>query len=258
MSACFRNPFLTFNVYRAAIFAVSRIRMKKYFAIAALLFSIPALAQKNNDDDVAERKTVVEKPSRDFVMIKITSGFWNDRPDSIKTKGIGRGFAASFMYDFPVKKSNFSFAVGLGINVQNMYFDNQVMNFKDTGSQVLFVSSAAYKRYKYTTTQLELPLELRFFSNNKNRNTGFKASVGANVGLMLAAHNKGVSGSGTGKFIDKVGTRRFTEQWSFAPTMRIGYGNFSVFGSYSLTSVFREGMGPQIMPVTLGICISGL
>lgn len=235
--------------------------MKKLFAVLAVAMagSLYAGAQTTTKTkDGEETKSTVEKPSRDFVMIKITSGGWADRPDSIKTKSIGRGFAMSIMYDFPIKKSNFSFAAGLGFNAQNVYLDGQNINFKDTGSQAIFFNSASYKRYKLTTTRLEMPLELRFFANNHNRNTGFKAAIGANIGLTVGAHTKGVSGSGGSKYSDKVVTRRFIQQWDFAPTMRIGYGNFSLYGSYSLTPIFKENAGPQMVQYSIGICLTGL
>lgn len=226
----------------------------------ALLFAgyYGARAQNAANTDVTDKRTTVEKPSRDFVMLKLTSSGWAGAPDSVNTKGIGRGFAASIMYDFPIKKSHFSFAAGIGVNAQNVFFDNQALNFKDTGSQVLFAASNGIKRYKFTTTRLEMPLELRFFANNKNRNRGFKASIGANVGLFISAHTKAVTGSGGSKFNDKITTKRFMEQWNFAPTMRIGYGNFSLFGSYSLTPIFKEGAGPAVMPFSVGICLTGL
>jgi hypothetical protein len=234
--------------------------MKRFIALGALIMSIglSTKAQNAANTDVTDKRTTVEKPSRDFIMFKITNSAWTNKPDSIHTKGIGRGFAMSIMYDFPIKKSNFSFAAGLGINAQNVFLDGQVMNFKDTGSQVLFANSSAFKRYKFTTTRLEMPLELRFFGNNKNRNKGFKAALGANVGLFISGHTKGVSGSGGSKFNDKVVTKRFMQQWNFAPTMRIGYGNFSIYGSYSLTPIFKENAGPQVSPLSVGICITGL
>ncbi len=231
--------------------------MKKYIAAMLCAFSILQSTYAQNSDSESKR-TVVEKPSRDFVMIKLTNSAWANKPDSIHTKGIGRGVALSIMYDFPIKKSNFSFAVGLGISAQNVFLDKQLLNFKDTGSQVLVQNTTAFKRYKFTTTRLELPVELRFFGNNKNRNTGFKAAIGANVGMFLSSHTKGVSGSGGSKFNDKTTTKRFNEQWSFAPTLRIGYGNFSLYGSYSLTPVFKDAAGPELYPVSLGICITGL
>jgi hypothetical protein len=38
----------------------------------------------------------------------------------------------------------------------------------------------------------------------------------------------------------------------------VGYGNVTVFGTYSLTPLFREGQGPIVRPWTVGLCLSGL
>lgn len=254
------HSFLTFNLRIGAIFVASFLIMNIRLAIVAFTMTcgFGATAQNASNNEISDRRTLVEKPSRDFLMIKITSSGWANAPDSINIKGVGRGFAASLSYDFPIKKSNFSFAAGIGINAQNVFFDNQNLNFKDTSLQVLFANGGGFKRYKLNTTRLELPLEVRFFGNNKNRNRGFKAAIGANIGLFISGHTKGVSGSGGSKFNDKVVTKRFMEQWNFAPTMRIGYGNFSLYGSYSLTPVFKENSGPVVYPISLGICITGL
>jgi len=39
---------------------------------------------------------------------------------------------------------------------------------------------------------------------------------------------------------------------------RVGVGSFSVFASYSITPLFREGLGPAIHPLSIGLNISGL
>lgn len=228
------------------------------FSTLLLLCGLAAYSQSKKIDETEDKKTLVEKPSRDFVMLKVFTCMWSGTPDSLKTKSVGRGFAGSISYDFPIQKSNFSFAAGVGINTQNIFLDGQTLNFKDTGSSIIVQNASAYKRYKYTTFTLEAPLELRYFSNNKNRNVGFKAAIGANVGLNLSGHTKGKLGSSGSKFSDKVVTKRFMEQWSFAPTIRLGYGNFSVYGSYGLTTIFKDGAGPTAYPTTIGICITGL
>lgn len=237
--------------------------MKKcFFLLLAAGISLGKAFAQATEGDEAQQRSVVEKPSRDFLMLKFNYSGWTNLPDSIKTKGFGRGFAASLSYDFPIKKSHFSFAAGLGLNVSNIYLDKQLVDFKDTASaaQILFRpdNNNQYKKYKFTTAYLEMPLELRFFGNNKNRNRGFKAALGANVGLNLGSHTKGTTSGGSSKINEKQGTRRFMQQWSFAPTARIGYGNLSLYGSYNLTPLFKDGSGPEILPFSIGICITGL
>lgn len=239
--------------------------MKKIFAFSALFicvgFSSFAQSATDADDQSTNSRSMVQKPSRDFLMLKFNYNGWANA-DTVKTKGLGRGFEGSLSYDFPIKKSHFSFAVGIGVSVSNMYLDNQVLVVKDTGSaavaRVVPESDVDYKRYKLTTTYLQMPLELRFFGNNKNRNRGFKAAIGANINLLVGAHTKGATSVSSAKINDKIDTRRFLQPWTFAPTMRIGYGNFSLYASYNLVPIFKEKSGPQMLPYSIGLCLTGL
>jgi len=234
--------------------------MKRCLLLLAFLFPAvsPLFAQEETGKPVRE----IQKPSRDFVMLQFTYNSWQDKPDSIKTTGVGRGFNAYLCYDFPIKKSSFSFAAGLGISTSNIYFKDQELRFADTGAagaQLGFApESKSYKRYKLTTAYLEAPFELRYFGNKKNRNRGFKAAVGLKVGTIVGAHTKGrYTVEGT-KFTDKMNTRRYFENWSFAGTARLGWGNFSVIGTYNLTNLFKDGQGPAVVPYSIGICLTGL
>lgn len=117
-----------------------------------------------------------------------------------------------------------------------------------------------FKRSKLTTTYLEAPFELRYFSDKLNRNRGFKMAIGMHVGLLAGAHTKAKhSGPGIKNLIiEKVNTTRYVEKWRFVPVVRIGLGNFSVYGTYSLSSLFKDGAGPVVFPYSVGISISGL
>jgi len=39
---------------------------------------------------------------------------------------------------------------------------------------------------------------------------------------------------------------------------RVGLGHISVFASYQLTSLIKEGAGPKVKPYSVGITLSGL
>ena len=203
------------------------------------------------------------KPSRDFIMLALTYNNWITKPDSIKTKGFNYGFTGHVCYDFPIKKSNFSFATGIGVNVSAMYLNQQQLAVTDTsstlGAQARFVpDSAHFTRYKFVTAYISAPFELRYFGNKLNRNRGFKAALGLQIGTLLGAHTKAVSSIGGTVIKEKLDTKRYVSPWDFAATFRIGYGNFSLFGSYNLTTVFKENEGPAITPMAVGICLTGL
>ena len=235
--------------------------MKKLLAAAALLLApfTHSFAQTADGDNSA---TVVVKPSRDFLMLQFTYEGWSNKPDSIKTKGVGRGFNAYLCYDFPIKKSNFSFAAGIGVATTNIYLDNQEMVTTDTGTlgdAVRFVPETKdYSKYKIEATYLEAPFELRYFGNKVNRSKGFKAAIGMRAGMLVGAHTKGVLTIDDNKTAEKIDTKRYLDKWRFSGTVRVGYGNFTAFASYDFGSVFKEDQGPDIRPFSVGLCLTGL
>ena len=205
----------------------------------------------------------VSKSARDFVMLQMGYNNWISKPDSVKTKSLGYFFNAAVCYDFPIKKTKLSFAAGLGVNTSVVYLDQQVLANTDTAAAL---SSAArfiadtnhYKRYKFVTAYLTAPFELRYYSNTDNRNNGFKAAIGLSIGTLLGAHTKALTSVAGTNVKEKVDTKRYVSPWNFAATARVGLGNFTLFGSYNLTNVFKENAGPPITPFSAGLCISGL
>ena len=210
----------------------------------------------------SDRLQSIVKPSRDFLMIQLGYNTWLNRPDSVKLKTVGYVFNAYLCYDFPIKKSKMSFATGIGINTSVVYLDKQRLDNRDTasGSRAHFYNDTVNgaKRYKFNSTYLQAPFELRYFSNSLNRNRGFKAAVGVTVGAFIGSHTKAVTSVGGTVIKDKENTKRYMSPWNFAATARVGLGNFSLFASYNITNVFKENNGPALTPFSAGICVTGL
>ncbi len=238
--------------------------MHKVLAILAFVFlpSSMLLAQDATEKVSSAALPQIVKPSRDFLMLQFNYNTWLTKPDSIKSKSFGYSFNGFLCYDFPIKKSHLSFATGIGVSTNVIYLDKQVIAASDTGlygAQAHFIADTNdYKRYKFNTTYLQAPFELRYFSNNQNRNKGFKAAIGLQVGTLLGAHTKGVRAVEGTNVKDKVDTKRYLNTWNFVATARIGYGNLSLFGSYNLTQVYKDNAGPAITPMAIGICLTGL
>ncbi len=237
--------------------------MNKFFGILCSLLATFSLLHAQDNDDAGKKDKIV-KPSRDFVMLQFTYDNWNGTPDDVKIGGIGRGFNAYLCYDFPISKSNFSFAAGLGVSSNNVYFKDQLAVMNTNSSAIIFqnvdtiANTDNYKKSKLSTTYLEAPFELRFFANKTNRNRGFKAAVGMKVGLLVNAHSKNKNSVSGTNIVEKTVTKRYVQTWRFAPTVRIGWGNFSAYGSYNLSPLFNSGQGPEVFPYSVGICITGL
>ncbi len=244
-----------------------QINMRNILGILFLSFMAAVSAQAQTTTSSTDEKKVVSKPSRDHVMIQLSHDRWSNVPDSVSMKNTGRGLGLYLMYDFPIKKSHFSFGAGVGVRFSNVYFDKERMILDSRTDRIVFqnVADSSIKGNKFSMTYLEIPLELRFFANKDNRNKGFKFALGAKVGFA------GIGGSHykervpvSGKFISEVTkTRRFNQSWRLTPTARIGWGNFSVFAEYTMTPIFNNsgsasGSNPDIRPFSAGIVISGL
>lgn len=224
-------------------------------AIFTVLCFVSLAATAQNDLDAA-----YSKPSKDYFMFQLGYDGWVGAPDSVSIGGLSRSLNIYLCYDFPIKTSNFSFAAGVGIASSNIAFSDQQLVIGDTNTQIQFLDdNDVFKRYKLSLNYVEAPLELRYFSNKLNRNKGFKAAIGMKVGALINSHTKSVRDFNEKPIREKVSTRRFIETYRVGGTLRVGYGNFSVFGQYSLNGLFRPGNGPQdVFPYSVGICISGL
>ena len=203
------------------------------------------------------------KQARDFLLLELGYNNWLVKPDSVSTKPIGYTFKGFLCYDFPIKHSKMSFATGLGLNVSVVYLNQLTLSNTDTsavyGATERFVPDTThFKRYKFVTTYLTAPFELRYFSNTHNRNRGFKLAAGLQIGTLIGAHTKGVYTVDGSSVKLKVDTRRYVSPWDFAATFRIGIGNFAFFASYNLTTVFKVNEGPPITPGSVGFALTGL
>lgn len=246
--------------------------MRYFLAVAtAMLLGLTGLHAQNGNSYSVNISNVdslpkILKPARDFVMLQFGYTSWDVKSDTSRVMPNTKPFAYTFngylCYDFPIKKTKMSFAAGLGIHTTVNYLNKQRLAMSDTGVNGYDASfirdTIGYKHYKFNTAYLQAPFELRYYGNTDNRNKGFKAALGVQVGTLLGGHTKGLRSVDGANIKDKVNTKRYMSPWNFAASARIGWGNFSVFGTYNITPVFKDKGGPAITPITVGICLSGL
>ncbi|WP_143309569.1 porin family protein [Chitinophaga vietnamensis] len=233
--------------------------MKKIiFTLGLIAVSIGVFAQ---DGGSPMNKAVnAATHSKDFLMIQLSYDGWAGSPDSVKT-GFNRGFNVAFMYDMPFKKSKMSLAAGLGISTSGISLKDHAMDVTGASNSksVSFPATTNVKRYKVATTYIEIPVELRYRSVPDNANKGFKAAIGLKVGALVDAHTKArVTGANGAKTTEKEKNREFFNPWRFAATARVGYGNFALFGSYSINPLLKDNSVYDIRPYQIGIALSGL
>lgn len=191
---------------------------------------------------------------------------WQGKPDSINTKGSSRSFNVYFMFAFPFKTNpQWSVAIGPGLATDHIFFDATYVGIKDPTNTLAFrdlSDTSHFDKYKLSTAYLEAPVELRF-TLHPERTKSFKVAVGAKVGTLLSAWVKGKdfvdkNGNSIMDYISKEKSKSFFNTNRLSLMGRIGYGNFSAFVSYAVNPLLKEGVGPTVRPMTIGLTLSGL
>jgi hypothetical protein len=236
--------------------------------LTILLFSGLAQAQTT-----ATEKKMADLSSRpaDHLMIQFGSDSWVGAPDSVKTSGMGRHFNIYFMLDKPFRTNNkFSLAYGVGFGTNNQYIDKRtIVDLSQVGNSIRFkqLDSLAnrYDKQKVATVYLQVPAEIRYYSNPANPAKSWKLAAGVKVGLLFKGYTKmkdyqtASGNSFYGKtYVQKVSNKRFFTSNDVTLTARAGYGILSLNVGYSVTPVIRDGYGPSFNRLSVGLSISGL
>ncbi len=205
--------------------------------------------------------------SKDHLLFQIGAARWQGKPDSINTLGRSRTFNFYLLFDFPFKTSpKLSVALGPGLATDHVFLNEMTADIKANATAVSFrnvTDTNHFKKFKVSTAWLELPVELRFSSRPEMDGKSVKVALGLKVGTLLAAWTKGKDvedrrDNSINDYIVKEKSKRFFNTVRISSTARLGYGHFSLFGSYSLTSLFKEGVGPDMNAMSIGLTLSGL
>ena len=236
--------------------------------LTILLFSGLANAQTNPPE-----KKMADLSSRpaDHLMIQFGTDSWSGGPDSVKTSGIGRHFNIYFMMDKPFRTNNkFSLAYGVGFGTNNQYIDKGTfVDLAQVANSIRFkqLDSLAnrFDKHKVATVYLQVPAEIRYYSNPANPAKSWKFAAGLKVGLLFKGFTKSkdlqtFNGSSLyGKtYVQKINNKRFFTNNDFTLTARAGYGIISMNLGYSVSPVVRDGFGPAFNRLSVGLSISGL
>lgn len=241
--------------------------MKKIVLVCIAFASVTAVFAQDKKN--SKKPATTASRAGDHFMVQLSVDSWAGVADSIKShkKGLSRGANVYFMKE-KAFKNNPQYAVGFGIGVgtSNIYFKKYAIDLKTATTKLPFTSldsSDHFKKYKLSTAYLEIPVELRFVKDPGNAAKSLKAALGIKVGTLLNAHTKGKTlqnknGSTINSYTEKDNNKRFFNSSRIAVTGRVGFGNFSLFASYQVTGMLKDGIGPDIKPLQIGLCISGM
>lgn len=242
--------------------------MKKFLSLSlCTLFAAASFAQENPETPAKKKPTVnLSNRANDHFLVQFGYTGWAGIPDTLNKSGLSKSINVYFMMDYPFKTNpKLSIGVGLGVGSDHITFTKTYIGIKDLTSTIRFTDqsdTSHFKKTKLATAYLELPVELRFNSDPAT-GMGFKFALGVKVGTLINAHTRNtkyqsVTGTAINDFTMKEASKRFFNKNRLSATARVGYGHFTLYGSYQITTLFKDGLGPAVRPYSIGLTLSGL
>ncbi|MFM9911414.1 MAG: outer membrane beta-barrel protein [Chitinophagaceae bacterium] len=243
---------------------------------AILLFlSFVVFAQTQAQDTASIKKikkdwskvSLANRP-KDHFLVQVGYGFWTKKPDSLKTTGTPLSVNFYFMMDFPFKsKPQYSVAVGAGLSFNMQNFNKTYIDISGSRADRLSFINVAdtnhFKKYRLSTTYLEAPIELRYCNDPLNSLNSWKGAIGVKVGTLISAGTRGKTlvnktENTLNSYVLEEKSKRYFNSTRLSVMGRVGYGIVSVYASYQINNFIKEGVGPDVRPLQVGITISGL
>lgn len=201
------------------------------------------------------------KPTKYFasdqIIYELNNNYWLNLPAKVKINNISLSSNIYLMFPLIGKHSNISFASGLGVGSGSVRNNSLPEDSAGISKFHVIPDSIKYSHNKFVTTYLELPLELRFMTNPDSRNRSFKITLGGKIGYLVGKHYKYNGYDYLSDTQEKIKFKIFRVKnllpYRYGIYARIGYGKFALSGFYSLTTLFEESKGPEVVPLTFGL-----
>lgn len=158
---------------------------------------------------------------------------------------------------FNLIKHKVNLVTAITFDFNDYAFSNPVTLVPDMDTLTIFADTMGtnYAKSKLKTAHVQIPLMLNFQTSPDNKRKNFHLSVGGYGGLLLGAKTKQKSEEfGKVKISDDFNLNKIR----YGLTGRIGYRGLDLYVNYNLSSMFRDDQGPNIMPVTFGIALTGM
>ena len=139
---------------------------------------------------------------------------------------------------------NLGISVAIGIRANNYRLRNSMSLADIDGLMVPVELEGRVKKSKFTTAALHIPVEMSFGNPYK-----FAFSVGGFVDMTMNSHTK-VKYRGGSKDKEHNFPVEFIQAGLSA---RFSFRNFSIYGNYTPTRLFKTGRGPEMRVWTIGI-----
>jgi hypothetical protein len=144
---------------------------------------------------------------------------------------------------------------GMGITWNNYRFSNDNTKLTHEGEFDGFFDTDATKNYeksKLVVSYLRVPLMLEFQTNSKMKANSFHLSGGVVGAVRIGSHSKIIYNGNKSKDRSDF----YINPFKVDAIAKIGWGVINLYGTYSLTEMFRSNKGPEVYPFEIGITLA--
>ncbi len=177
---------------------------------------------------------------------------WENEP--IKSMTWNLNFYGAFI---PITRDRHTFGLetGLGLTYRSFGLENNELDIVADNDETTLIENPdglKYDKNKFRATYISVPALIAFNSSLTSKNNfHFSAGVIGNLRIGSIYKQKYDKDGET----NRVKTR---DDFNLSPltldaTARIGYAGVTFFFNYGLTSLFKEGQGPDVIPMTFGV-----
>lgn len=172
-----------------------------------------------------------------------------DAPDLLELN-TWRSKAVNFFYYYNIRLigKKLTLNPGIGLGLENYSFDNNVRFNGPPATMITpFIDTASFRDYrksKLALTYVDIPLEIRFQTSDKN-GKAFKISAGAKAGYLIKAQSKVKYETDDIEVKEKAAHSFFLNNFRYGLVGRIGYGYVNAFAYYSLSELFEKDKWPE-------------
>ena len=202
--------------------------MKKYLIF--LLVSFASYAQETSEKYYLE----------DQLYITVVLNTFRVVPDSYHETGFSYGYQIGFVRDFPInQRRNIGFGVGLGYAYD--YYRN---NIGLEGGSLKWMQKNTDNRFAFHS--IALPFELRWRNSTVEKYNFWRIYIGFQVAYTFT-HNyyirKTEVQQGQTDILNQI------NKLQYGISLSIGYGSLNFYTYYGLTSLFKDNVTVQNMPL---------
>lgn len=171
------------------------------------------------------------------------------------------GYAINFMeFNIPIHERLFGFTTGMGLKWESYALSENIDIIEDENgiirAETVPLDVREYKKNRFNSAYLTIPAiaELQI-PMGKHR---FYVGAGVTGSVRAWSKQKQTYYIDNRKYKDKFVSDYQLSPFRYGATFRIGYGKIGLFANYSMIPLFKEGAGPELYPITVGVRILNL